>query len=257
MPMITPQPYPAYRTSGVEWLGDMPEHWEVRRLKQLCSKSALYGANILLRNTKRTESDSYGQRTSQTKDISGRDVFLSEELVRYYLLKDKDLLIIKKWYSRALVPAINQSCMGHAHTLGILFASFRMSLVLAEYIFQFTKTQAFDGFLRVMAISSTIENVNADKYANAHLTLPPLHEQAAIVRYLDYVDRRVRRYLRAKEKLIGLLEEEKQAIINQAVTRGLDPSVRLKPSGVEWLGDVPEHWDSRFRSTAAEAPAGR
>ena len=71
----------------------------------------------------------------------------------------------------------------------------------------------------------------------------PLSEQRAIVRYLDYVDRRVRRYVSAKRKLIALLEEEKQAIVNQAVTRGLDPNVRLKPSGVERLGDVPEYWE--------------
>ena len=74
---------------------------------------------------------------------------------------------------------------------------------------------------------------------------PP--EQAAIVRYLDHVDRRIRRYVSAKRKLIALLEEEKRAIVNQAVTRGLDPNVRLKPSGVEWLGDVPEHWEVRRR----------
>ena len=73
--------------------------------------------------------------------------------------------------------------------------------------------------------------------------VPPLPEQAAIVRYLDHADRRIRRYVSAKRKLIALLEEEKQAIVNRAVTRGLDPNVRLKPSGVEWLGDVPEHWD--------------
>ena len=65
------------------------------------------------------------------------------------------------------------------------------------------------------------------------------------MRYLDYVDRRVRRYVAAKRKLIGLLEEDKQAIVNQAVTRGLDPNVRLKPSGVEWFSDVPEHWEMR------------
>ena len=75
--------------------------------------------------------------------------------------------------------------------------------------------------------------------------LPPLPEQAAIVRYLDHADRRIRRYVDAKRKLIALLEEEKQAIVNQAVTRGLDPNVPLKPSGVEWLGDVPEHWKIR------------
>ena len=73
--------------------------------------------------------------------------------------------------------------------------------------------------------------------------LPPLHEQAAIVRFLDHADRLIRRYIRANQKLITLLEEQKQAFIHQAVTRGLDPNVRLKPSGVEWLGDVPEHWE--------------
>ena len=108
-----------------------------------------------------------------------------------------------------------------------------------------------------MAISSTIENVNAEKYANTHLPLPSLPEQAAIVRYLDYVDRRVRRYVSAKERLIGLLEEEKQAVINRAVTRGLDPNVPLKRSGVEWLGDVPEHWGRcRLRNVVSEVTTG-
>ena len=74
---------------------------------------------------------------------------------------------------------------------------------------------------------------------------PPLPEQAAIVRFLDHADRRIRRYIRAKQKLITLLEEQKQALIHRAVTRGLDPNVRLKSSGVEWLGDVPEHWEVR------------
>lgn len=72
--------------------------------------------------------------------------------------------------------------------------------------------------------------------------LPPPGEQAAIVRFLDHVNRRIWRYIRAKQKLIRLLDEQKQVIIHHAVTRGLDPNVRLKPSGAEWLGDVPEHW---------------
>ena len=83
--------------------------------------------------------------------------------------------------------------------------------------------------------------------------VPPLAEQAAIVRYLDHADRRIRRYVTAKRKLIALLEEEKQAVVNQAVTRGLDPSVRLKPSGVEWVGDVPEHWSIRTLGQIADS----
>ena len=87
--------------------------------------------------------------------------------------------------------------------------------------------------------------------------LPPLPEQRAIVRYLDHVDRRIRRYVSAKRKLIALLEEEKQAVVNQAVTRGLDPNVRLKRSGVEWLSDVPEHWDRcRLRNVVSVVTTG-
>ena len=86
---------------------------------------------------------------------------------------------------------------------------------------------------------------------------PPLPEQAAIVRYLNHADRRIRRYVAAKRKLIALLEEEKQAIINQAVTRGLDPNVPLKPSGVEWLGDVPEHWEVRRLSQVSGILIGK
>jgi type I restriction enzyme S subunit len=81
--------------------------------------------------------------------------------------------------------------------------------------------------------------------------VPPLVEQAPIVRFLDHADRRIRRYIRAKQKLIKLLEEQKQTIIYRAVTRGLEPNVGLRLSGVEWLGDVPEHWEvTQIRSVA-------
>ena len=105
----------------------------------------------------------------------------------------------------------------------------------------------------------TIMHIYGDELKRLWLILPPLPEQAAIVRYLDYVDRRIRRYVSAKERLIGLLEEEKQAVIHRAVTRGLDPNVPLKPSGVEWLGDVPAHWEVRrtksfFRLRRTKSP---
>ena len=86
---------------------------------------------------------------------------------------------------------------------------------------------------------ATVESIEHEYLANSRIPLPPLPEQAAIVRFLDHADGRIRRYIRAKQKLIKLLEEQKQAIIHRAVTRGLDPNARLKPSGVAWLGDVP------------------
>lgn len=94
-------------------------------------------------------------------------------------------------------------------------------------------------------------------FLHAKTPVPPLPEQAAIVRFLNHVDRRIRRYIRAKQKLIKLLEEQKQVIIHRAVTRGLDPNVRLKSSGVEWLGDVPEHWDHVRASSISEFISGK
>ena len=82
-------------------------------------------------------------------------------------------------------------------------------------------------------------------FARCPLPLPPPDEQAAIVRFLDYANGRLERAIRAKRKLIALLNEQKQAIIHRAVTRGLDPDVPLKPSGIPWLGDVPEEWEVR------------
>jgi type I restriction enzyme S subunit len=90
-------------------------------------------------------------------------------------------------------------------------------------------------------ISSDQWNLRPEEFKQIYCCIPPLHEQSAIVRYLDCVDRRIRRYIQAKKKLIALLNEQKQVIIHRAVTRGLNPNVRLKPSDVEWLGDVPEH----------------
>ena len=98
---------------------------------------------------------------------------------------------------------------------------------------------------RIAVSGTTYPNLRMGEYVSALLPIPPLSEQAAIVRFLGHADGRIRRYIRAKQKLVKLLEEQKQAIIHRAVTRGLDPNVRLKPSGAEWLGDVPEHWEVR------------
>ena len=97
--------------------------------------------------------------------------------------------------------------------------------------------------LQSVGQGTTFSELTSSKLADFAIVLPPLLEQTAIVRYIDYVDQRVRRYITAKRRLISLLEEEKQAIVNRAVTRGLALDVGLKPAGVEWLGDVPEHWE--------------
>jgi type I restriction enzyme S subunit len=124
----------------------------------------------------------------------------------------------------------------------------------AEFLFRVFSSGAIYGRLGKLG---TQLNLNTDTVGNIRIGWPPAEEQAAIVRFLDFVDRRIRRYIRAKQKLIKLLEEQKRTIIHGAVTRGLDPNVRLKPSGIEWLGDVPEHWQvQRLKTVVSRVTSG-
>ena len=101
----------------------------------------------------------------------------------------------------------------------------------------------FSEFVSLKQTGATIHHLYEATFYNCPVLLPPLPEQSAIACFLDHFDHRTNRLIHAKRRLIELLNEQKQAIIHRAVTRGLDPNVRLKPSGVEWLGDVPEHWE--------------
>jgi len=108
---------------------------------------------------------------------------------------------------------------------------------------------------------STIAHLTGDKLRAHRFSFPPLIEQSAVVRFLDHADRRIRRYIRAKRRLMALLNEQRQAIIHRAVTRGLDADVGLRHSGVEWLGDLPVHWEVRrakqlFREVDSRSTTG-
>ena len=240
--------YPSYKATRVEWLKCIPEHWGMRRLKSVCLQAALYGANV----SAGFYSDK-GVRFLRTTDITDdgelnpSGVYLPENLVRDYLLADGDLLISRSGtVGRSFL--FDTKRHGRCAYAGYLVRFVPSREILPEYLFWFTKTQAFYEFLRVVAISSTIENVNGEKYANAPLPLPLLTEQHRIVRFLDRADRRIQRYIRAKQRLIALLEEQKQALIHEAVTGRIDvrtgrPYPAYKESGVEWLGTVPAHWE--------------
>ena len=242
------KPYPEMKDSGVEWLRKVPAHWAVRRLKSLCSRYALYGANVTA-NSYSVDGVRFLRTTDITEDGRLREggVFLPERLVREYLLADGDVLISRSGtIGRSFLYDSRRH--GQCSYAGYLVRFVPGQGVLPQYVFLFTKTQAFTEFLRVKAISSTIDNVNGEKYANSPLPLPPLCEQTTIVRFLDHADRRIRRYIRTKQKLIALLQEQKRAIVHQAVTGQIDvrtgkPYPTSKPSGVEWLGDLPEHWE--------------
>ncbi len=244
---MRPLPYSAYKSSGIESLRQLPAHWEVRRLKSLCSHSALYGANV--------SADSYeasGVRFIRTTDITDdgqlheQGVFLPERIVEDYVLSDGDLLVSRSGtVGRSFV--YYKEHHGTCAYAGYLVRFVPKASVSSKYLYLFTKTPNFTDFLKSVAILSTIENVNGEKYANCPFPFPPLNEQISIARFLDHATDQIERYICAQEKLIALLEEQKQVMIHDAITGRIDvrtgkPYPTYKPSGVEWLGDVPNHW---------------
>jgi len=235
------KPYPKMKDSGVPWLGEVPEHWEVRRLKYLLRERDVRsseGTEQLLRVSQFT-----GVTERKRADGGDEPDTRAESLVGYKRVEANDLVV-------NIMLAWNGS-MGVSSFPGIAspaYCVYRFGTSAQPWYFHhLLRSPTYKA--RIKAVSTGVVESRLRLYTDdlyrLEALLPPLPEQAAIVRFLDHADRRIRRYIRAKQKLIKLLEEQKQAIIHRAVTRGLDPNVRLKPSGVEWLGDVPEHWDVR------------
>jgi type I restriction enzyme S subunit len=243
------KPYSAVRESGVPWLGDVPAHWDVQRLRN--------AAEMRVSSVdKHTKDDEQPVRLCNYVDVYKNDRIRSgmpfmratatvDEIERFRL-RTGDVLITKDseaWNDigvPALVEETDDNVISGYHLA--LLRPFE-ERVEGGYLFHALQSTTVAYQFHVEANGVTRYGLSHSAIKSTWLPLPPLPEQTAIVRFLDHADRRIRRYIRAKQRLIKLLEEQKQAIIHRAVTCGLDPDVRLKPSGVEWLGEVPEHWE--------------
>ncbi len=230
------QPYHTYKPSNVEWLGDVPSHWDVRR-----GKALLCPVDIRSKTGDEELLTVSARRGVVPRESANVTMFKAESYVGYKLCWPGDLVVNSLWaWAHGL--GVSQ----HHGIVSSAYGVYRpLSKVHDQFIHLLARSVPFQWELQVRSKGIWVSRLQLtdEAFLGAPFPLPPLPEQAAIVRYLDHADRRIRRYVTAKRKLIALLEEERQAIINRAVTRGLDPTVPLKPSGVEWLGDVPEHWE--------------
>ena len=248
------KPYPAYKPSGVEWLGEVPEHWEVQRLRNL--------ADMRVSNVdKHTKNDEQPVRLCNYVDVYKNDFIrpsmslmratATKEEIERFRLAEGDVLITKDseaWNDIGVPALVRESAddLVSGYHLALL-RPFR-ERIAGEFLFRSLQSTGVQYQFHVEANGVTRYGLSHAAIKSVWLPAPPLPEQAAIVRFLDHADRRIRRYIRAKQKLVKLLEELKAAIIHRAVTGQIDvrtgqPYPRYKPSGVEWLGDVPEHWE--------------
>ncbi len=241
------RPYSTYKDSGVLWLGQVPEHWQTRRIKHVAaldpSKSEV--ASVLSADDLVTFLPM--QRVSSSGLVDSQESRrVSDVWNGFTYFRRSDVLVAK------ITPCFENgkgACLdslpteiGFGSTEFIVLRSSRA--VLPRYLYRLTTVSAFRHLgADAMMGAAGQQRVPTAFVSNFETPVPPLPEQVAIVRYLDYADRKVRHAIRARQQLIKLLMEQKQAIIQRAVTRGLDPNARLKPSGIPWLGDVPEHWE--------------
>lgn len=233
------RPYSAMKHSGVAWFGQVPEHWQVlpnRAVFTEVKERDRPDADMLSVTIKKGVIRQQALlEASSKKDSSNKDKSA------YKLVRPGDIAYNKM---RAWQGAIGAS--SHEGIVSPAYVVQRSRDGAApRYLHYLLRTPAFakEAERWSYGITSDMWSLRPEHFKMIYSCLPPLPEQAAIARFLDYVDRRIRRYIGVKQKLVKLLEEQKQAIIHRAVTRGLDPNIRLKPSGVEWLGDVPEHWE--------------
>jgi len=245
------KPYPVMKDSDLPWLGKVPEHWAIKRGKNL-----FHCVDVRTETGKEELLTVSSERGIIPRRSTTVTMFKAESYIGHKLCWPGDLVINSLWaWSRGLGVSRHHGIVSTAY--GVYRPRTGLD-VDPRFIHELVRSKPFHWELQVRSkgVWTSRLQLTDDSFLGAPFPLPPLPEQAAIVRFLDHMDRRIRKYIRAKQKLIKLLEEQKQAIIHRAVTRGLDPNVRLKPSGVEWMGDVPAHWEVRRLKSIAQIRYG-
>jgi type I restriction enzyme S subunit len=235
-------PYPEYKESGLPWLGQVPEHWPVLPNRAVFAevKNRKHPGEEMLSVTitrgivrQKTLLEGGSKKDGSRQDKSA-----------YKLVEPGDIAYNKM---RAWQGAIGASDLRGIISPAYVVMRLRHGDCLPRYFHDLYRTPQFakEAERWSYGITSDMWSLRPEHFKTIYSPLPPPAEQTAIVRFLDWANGRLERATRAKRKVIALLNEQKQAIIHRAVTRGLDPSVPLKPSGVPWLGDIPQHWEVR------------
>ena len=232
------KPYPKYKPSGLPWLGQVPEHWGIKRAKsifQRVDERSKTGKEELL-----TVSSARGIVPRKSANVT---MFKAESYLGYKLCWPGDLVINSLW---AWAGGLGVS--KHHGIISSAYGVYRVrpdAPMIPSFVHEVVRSSSFNWELRVRSKGVWISRLQLTdiSFLDAPMHIPPPDEQVAIVRFFEWANGRLERTIRAKRKVIALLNEQKRGIIHRAVTGGIDPSVSLKPSGISWLGDIPQHWE--------------
>ena len=236
------QRHALYKESGVEWLGQVPENWSIKRLKDIGTSiiGIVYSPDDIVDN------NSQGVLVLRSSNIQKGKlslldvVYVNQKIRPRQTVRMGDILICSRNGSRDLIGkniCIDESIKGC--TFGAFMTIYRSRHF--KFISNFFNSQIFKAQSGLF-MSSTINQLTINTLNNFLIPLPPLPEQAAIANYLDQKTAQIDHEIDLLSKKTALYANLKQSLINETVTRGLDKNVALKDSGVEWLGQVPEHW---------------
>ena len=230
--------YPKYKTSGVEWLGDVPEHWDVRRVRWLCEIrkriAGVLGHDVL----------SITQQGVKVKDTESNDGQLSMDYSKYQLVDIGDFAMN---HMDLLTGYVDISPVN-----GVTSPDYRVFTIRNRtrcndhyllYLFQMGYRNKI--FYAYGQGSSQLGRwrLPTEQFKDLSFPLPLIEEQITIAAFLDHETAKIDELVAEQERLIELLKEKRQAVISHAVTKGLNPDAPMKDSGIEWLGEVPEHWE--------------
>jgi len=233
--------YAEYKPSGVEWLGEVPAHWQAKRM------SHLFGLIASGTTPSTDDSDSYNGDTPWVTTGELREDFIeaTEKAVTAAALKKYSALRV--YSPGTLLMAMYGATIGRLGILRVEACTNQACCAFAEpqsasVRYMFYALLAARDHLLLIASGGGQPNVNQDKLRSLRVAAPPLDEQTAIAAFLDLETAKIDALVAEQQKLIALLKEKRQAVISHAVTKGLNPNAPMTPSGIEWLGDVPAHW---------------
>ena len=232
------------KDSGIEWIGEIPINWTISRLKYTLSEPMKYGATetgidfdeTLFRYIRITDIDSNG-KLKDTGKLS-----LTEQQAKGYELKDNTILFARSGGTVGKSFLYREKYGKSAFAGYLISAVANTELVLPKWIMYYSNSSAYWEWTNRIFTQATIQNIGADKYSNMPIPLPDIQEQQAISAYLDKKCSEIDSLTADIQSQIETLEEYKRSVITEAVTKGLDPDVEMKDSGVQWVGEMPTHW---------------
>ncbi len=247
--------YESYKPSGTPWIGDIPSHWEVMKIAHLYN---FIGSGTTPATGVKEYYDEGGINWLQTGDLSDGAIYGTSKHIS--LLAKKELNL-KLYPEGSLVVAMYGATVGKLGLLNVPTTVNQACCVLVNSKrlynkFSFYSFLAAKKSLIVLSTGGGQPNISQDIIRNHHTIVPPIDEQVAIADYLDRKCESIDKAIATQERRIELLTELKQSIITEAVTRGLNPDAPLKDSGIDWIGQIPEHWEVRRIKTLSPVKRG-